>query len=391
MENFIYSIPTKVYFGRGKLQSLGEELTQCGSRGLLVYGGGSIRENGCYQEIVGQCEKHRIALWELSGVTVNPDVQMVEMGAELCREHGIEFILAAGGGSVLDCGKMIAAAAKSEGTAWELVQYPERIEAVLPIVVVSTIAASGSEMDYTAVISNKSMRQKVACGCKLLLPRVAFLDPTYSMTVGMKATAEGIADIMSHLIEIYFSESRAFLQERLNEGAFRTCLDCGKTLLNAPDDYEARANLMWTACWAMNGFLRWGKPGNWTCHVFAHELGAMYPELSHGQILSVLLPRWLRIVVERGKTGQIVDWAKNVWDIREEKPLQSVEAAVAMLERYFQDLGLPGHLDIELTKQDMRELTRRIVPQVQNAYVALTVGDIERILKESIGKQSVRE
>lgn len=305
MENFIYSIPTKVYFGRGKLQSLGAEAAQYGNRALLVYGGGSIKSNGCYQEIVEQCKKYQIALWELSGIKPNPDIQMVELGARMCKDYGIDFVLAAGGGSVLDCGKMIAAVAKMELPAWDLVTHSELITAALPVIVVSTVAASGSEMNYTAVISDHKNQQKVACGCKLLLPKAAFLDPEYSRTLGMEATTEGIADIMSHLIEIYFSNSRAFLLERLNEAVFKTCIHCGEVLLCDPENYDARANLMWASCWAMNGFLRWGKPGGWTCHAIAHEIGALYPESSHGAILAALLPQWLRVAVDKGETVQI--------------------------------------------------------------------------------------
>ena len=380
MENFIYHIPTKIYFGQGKVGSLGEETIQYGHRALLVYGCGSIKKSGCYQEILLQCEKYQISLWELSGVKSNPDVRFVETGAQICKEHQIDCVLAAGGGSVLDCGKMIAAAAKTEDDPWELVIHPEKIKETLPVIAISTAAASGSEMDYTAVISNEEKGQKIACGCKLLLPKAAFLDPTYTMTLSQENTAEGIADILSHLMEIYFSDSRALLQERLNEAVFCTCIDCGRTLRHNPQDYNARANLMWAACWAMNGFLRWGKPGGWTCHIIAHEIGAAYPELPHGKILAVLLPKWLRKVVEKGKISQLEEWAVHVWGISQGSPRDLAESAIAALEDYFRELGLPEQLRIAITAQELQDLSSRICPQLQNCYIELTAEDLTEIL-----------
>lgn len=387
MENFIYSIPTTVYFGKGKLASLGSELKKYGNRVLLVYGQGSIKKNGCYQEILSQCKEHDICIWELGGVLSNPDIQTVLEGAQICKDEKIEIVLAAGGGSVLDCGKIIAAAATSSVEPWELVMHPEKISNVLPIVVVSTAAASGSEMDYTAVISNRARKGKIACGCKQLLPKAAFLDPTYSISLGKKETAEGIADILSHLIEIYFSDTRAFLQERFNEAVFRTCIHCGMILKEDPGDYEARANLMWSACWAMNGFLRWGKPGGWTCHVIAHELGAMYPELSHGQILAALLPNWLKVVIETGKRTQLREWAINVWDIRENNSAIE-EKAIEALENFFQMIGLSHYLNLKISSQDILQLSERIEQQLQNPYVRLTKEDISNILTSVIVKQT---
>lgn len=385
MENFIYSIPTTVYFGKGKLNSLGSELKKYGSRVLFVYGGGSIKENGCYQDILSQCEAYGIDIYELSGVKSNPDVEMVREGARICKAKKIEIVLAAGGGSVIDCGKMIAAAAQSAEDPWELVMHSEWIISALPVIAVSTAAASGSEMDYTAVISNKAKKKKIACGTKLLLPKAAFIDPLYSVSLGPKETAEGIADILSHLIEVYFTNTKAFLQTRMNEAVFQTCVHCGLVLKDKPDDYEARANLMWAACWAMNGFLRWGMPGGWTCHIIAHELGAAYPELPHGQILAVLLPQWLRIAAGKGKMVWIQEWGRNVWinsgwDHADSDPVIS-------LTSYFREIGLPDQLDLQISNQEIARLSEKIEPQLQNTYVALTQDEISAILRAAVKVQ----
>lgn len=380
MENFIYSIPTTVYFGRGKLKALGEVLAQYGSRVLLVYGRGSIKKNGCYQEILSQCKEYGIAVWELGGVTSNPDIGMVRSGAQICKREHIQIIVAAGGGSVLDCGKLTAAAALADEDPWDIVTHPETIETVLPIIAIPTVAGSGSEMDYTAVISNEIEKQKIACGCKKFLPKAAFLDPTYTITLGMKEIAEGIADTISHVCEIYFSRSRAFFQERLCEAVVQTCIHAGQTLIHTPEDYDARANLMWAACWAMNGFLRWGKPGGWTCHVIAHELGALHSELPHGRILAVLLPKWLRLAARKGNPVQMSEWAANVWNIREENKCTAAEHAIEALEKFFQQLGLPNRLELQMEIRGIDHLVDRIYPKLQGCYVDLSREDVYELI-----------
>ena len=255
MENFIYSIPTEIYFGKGQIANIGRIVSGYGRKALLVYGGGSIKRNGIYDDVVKIFKENGIAWCELSGVEPNPRITTVREGVKLCREEGVEVLVPIGGGSTIDCAKVIAGAVSYDGDAWDIVLNPAKVVSVLPIVTVLTLSATGSEMDTFAVISNLETNDKIGTGHEDMRPKASILDPSYTCSVSAYQTAAGTADIMSHIFECYFSNVQGYMQDRMAEGLLRTCIEFGVRAVQNPEDYEARANLMWTSSWAINNFI----------------------------------------------------------------------------------------------------------------------------------------
>lgn len=239
MENFIYSIPTDVYFGKNQIQHIGKIVLKYGKRVLLVYGGGSIKRNGAYYDVINELNKLDIYYTELSGVEPNPRITTVRKGIEICRKNNIEVILPIGGGSTIDCAKVIAAGVSYPNDPWDIVLDSTKIKNVLPIISVLTIAATGSEMDSVAVISNMETNDKIGTGHKDMRPKASILDPTYTFSVSKIQTAAGTADIMSHIIETYFSNQTGYMQDRVAEGLLQTCIAFGIKAIEEPNNYEA--------------------------------------------------------------------------------------------------------------------------------------------------------
>lgn len=343
MNSFVFQIPTKVYFGQGQLGHLPEELKQFGKKVLLVYGGGSIKKNGLYEQITGSLAQAGLEVSELGGVDPNPRLTSVEAGAALCKREGIEAVLAVGGGSVIDCAKAIAAASQYEGAAWDLVIGKEPVKKALPVVTVLTLAATGSEMDNCSVITNTDTKEKVGLLNSTLIPKVSFLDPTLTYSVSKFQTASGSADILSHVMEVYFNMNRDLeLLDREMEGLMRTVVKFAPIALKKPDDYEARANLMWAASWAINGFINGGKAQMWSCHPMEHELSAFY-DIAHGMGLAILTPRWMEYVLDESTAPKFYDYGVNVFGIDPalapmDVARQSIECTKEFL---FQTLELP--------------------------------------------------
>lgn len=346
MNNFVFQIPTKVYFGQGQLGHLPDELKQFGKKVLLVYGGGSIKKNGLYEQITGSLAQAGLEVSELGGVDPNPRLTSVEAGAALCKENGVEVVLAVGGGSVIDCAKAIAAASQYEGAAWDLVIGKESIKKALPVVTVLTLAATGSEMDNCSVITNMETKEKVGLLNNILIPKVSFLDPTLTYSVNKFQTASGSADILSHVMEVYFNMNRDLeLLDREMEGLMRTVVKFAPIALKKPDSYEARANLMWAASWAINGFINGGKAQMWSCHPMEHELSAFY-DIAHGMGLAILTPRWMEYVLDESTAPKFYDYGVNVFGI--DPSLAPMDVARQSIERtkefLFQTLELPDTL-----------------------------------------------
>jgi len=228
MENFNYSIPTKIFFGKDQINVLGKQIKAYGSKVLLVYGGGSIKKSGLYNKVTEILKGENISFWELSGVEPNPRITTVRTGVEICRKNSIDLVLPIGGGSSIDCAKAIAAAVYYEGDAWDVVTNPGKIKKVLPIASILTLSATGSEMDFFSVISNKDINEKVGTGHPDMAPKFSILDPTYTFSVPASQTAAGTADIMSHIFEAYFNNTPGvFLQNRMAEAILKTCIKYG--------------------------------------------------------------------------------------------------------------------------------------------------------------------
>ena len=244
MNNFTYSIPTKIHFGKGQISHL-SELSESGNKVLLCYGGGSIKKTGIYDEAVKILKEEDMEIFELSGIAPNPKIESVREGVKLCKENSIDMVLAIGGGSVIDCAKVVAAGACYDGDPWDLVITPRWIKRALPIYSVLTLSATGSEMDKFAVISDMSKNEKWGTASDHMKPKMSILDPEYTYSVSKKQTAAGTADMMSHTMENYFSMENADCQKFMAEGLLRTMIKNGPVALAQPDNYDARANLMW--------------------------------------------------------------------------------------------------------------------------------------------------
>lgn len=345
MLNFDYSIPTEIFFGRDKINVLGQQLKLYGDKVLLVYGGGSIKRNGIYDKIISILNENKISCWELSGVEPNPRIGTVRKGVELCRENSVDIVLAVGGGSSIDCAKTVAAARYYEGDAWDIVIDPGKIGKVLPIASVLTIAATGSEMDSTAVITNPETNDKIGTRHPGMSPKFSILDPVYTFTVPAKQTAAGTADIISHIFESYFEKTQgAYLQNRMAEALLKTCIRYGKTALEEPENYEARANLMWASSLAINGLLRYGKASVWSVHPIEHVLSAYY-DITHGVGLAILTPHWMKYVLDDTTVDKFAEYGINVWDLdgNQDKYLIA-NAAIEKTRDYFISLGIPASL-----------------------------------------------
>lgn len=386
MNNFTYSIPTTIHFGKGQISHL-SELAESGSRVLLVYGGGSIKRSGLYDRALAILGGAGLSVFELGGVEPNPRIESVRRGVELCRREQIDMILAIGGGSAIDCAKVIAAGAKYDGDAWDLVLDPGKILSALPVYAVSTISATGSEMDGIAVISDLTKNEKWATAAQILRPVMSILDPEYTFTVSPRQTSAGTADIISHIFENYFTNvPGAAVQAHFCEALLKTAFTYGPAALKDPADYEARANLMWTSYFAINGLLQDGAEVTWCVHPIEHELSAFY-DIVHGEGLAILTPRWMRHVLSEKTASKFADYGRNVWNISGEDDMAVALRAIAETEKFFfQTMRLPSTLrDVGISDDTHFEImAEKAAAGCAGAFVPLSKEDILSIFRMSL-------
>lgn len=386
MDNFNFHAYTEILFGKGQISGLKEAVGRFGRNVLLTYGGGSIKRNGIYDEVLKQLEGFNVV--ELSGIEPNPKLESVLEGVKLCKENNIEVILAVGGGSTIDCSKAIGAAYYYEGDAWDIVTNPEKITKVLPIVTVLTIAATGSEMNKNAVISNMKTNEKLGTASNLMIPQVSVLNPEYMYTLPAIQTAAGTADIMSHIFENYFKKcDDAFVQDKISEGLLETCIKYCPIAIKEPDNYSARANLMWASTLALNGLCGAGKAGSWTCHPIEHELSAYY-DITHGVGLAIVTPRWMRYILSEETVDKFCEYAENVWHLPKiEDKFEYANMAIDKTEEFFKSCGIPmtlTEIGIDDSKfDDMAEKSVRF-GNLAEAYVSLNEEDVKNILKDCL-------
>lgn len=385
MNSFVYDIPVKVYFGENQLGHLGEELSRYGKRVLLAYGGGSIKRIGLYDAVIAEIEKAGLEVYEISGIAPNPRVDSVRDGAKICREKGIDVILAVGGGSTLDAAKWMAAGACVDHDPWDFFSRRAPVERALPLVTVLTLSATGSEMDCGGVISNPETEDKLGRMEPKLLPKVSFLDPTATYTVSRYQTACGAADMLSHIFEVYFTmEKDLYMLDCFMEGMMKTILRYTPIAMENPTDYEARANLMWASSWAINGFINGGKRHAWSCHPMEHELSAIY-DITHGLGLAILTPRWLEYCLDESNVSKYVQFGVNVFGIDPTlPPMEIAKKSIQMLSDFlFSTLGL----DDTFTKVGIREEDFARMAQkacrggVIRGFKPLTPSDVEKIFE----------
>ena len=358
MNNFYFQVPTKIYYGRDCIDNIKDELENSGSKVLITYGGGSVNKSGLLERIklaIGD----GFELFECGGIEPNPKMHSIRKGVEICKQNGIDMILAIGGGSVIDASKAIAAGACVDFDAWEFFGGPRRvIEKALPLYTVVTMASTGSEMTCGAVISNEETLEKTGRSGFPLFPRVSYLDPTLTYSVPRHQTACGAADIFSHIFECYFNRDSNFdFLSRMMEGAMKSVVSNAKAAMENPEDYEARGNLLWTASWAMNGLFAGGSRQMWSCHPIEHELSAKF-DITHGLGLAIIMPKWLRYCMEEfpDTVEKVSEFGANVFGSKD------AEGAVKDMEHFlYTELGLSDSLgDIGLEDIDTRELAKAV-------------------------------
>lgn len=388
MDNFVFYNPTKIYFGTDQLCHLGSELNCYGKKVLLVYGGNSIKASGLYDKIICELNNADMVVYELPGVEPNPRHTTVNKGAVICKENNVDVILAAGGGSVIDCAKAIAVTAKYEGDdCWDLISRKAVVNDNLPIVSILTLSATGSEMDLGAVISNTTLNKKWTISSPNLRCNVSFLDPTATYTVGTYQTACGCVDIMSHIMDrAYFStKDEMDMLLRLQEEVLKTVVKYGPAAIKAPNNYDARANLMWASTLAMNGFVFDGLYQDAICHRIEHELSAYY-DITHGHGLAIVIPRWLRYILSNQTAPRIKRFGEVVLGVDSSLSLlDGAEAAINKLEEFFYiTLGLNSKLSaLGITDEYFAQMAKNACGRIgtMTGFTVLDPNDVEKIYR----------
>ena len=391
MKSFVYHNPTKIVFGKDcVLESLANELESYGKRVLVTYGGGSIKKNGVYDAVVTALEKAGKEVFELSGIMSNPRTTKVREGIALCKEHQIDFILAVGGGSVIDCTKFIAGGAKLPDNVdfWQrfFLEHHTVTEAI-PFGVVLTMAATGSEMNNGGVITDWETQKKLSGYGTAIFPQFSMLDPTYTYTLPREQVAYGIVDMLSHLMEQYMSTpDDDNVTDSAIEGVFKNIVRNGRKSMENLEDYEARSNIMWGATLALNRSLGLGKDQDWMTHALEHALSAFY-DIPHGAGLAIMHPAYLRWILPKA-TDRLMRFAREVWGIErgtmtdEEYALAGIEA----LEAYFREIGAPSTLqEVGIPKESLGAIAERCV-RYPTAYSNLSVEDAQRIYESVFEK-----
>ncbi|KGM94275.1 butanol dehydrogenase [Clostridium novyi A str. 4552] len=389
MLNFNYNIPTQIFFGEGQIKVLGKQLKKYGNKVLLVYGGGSIKKNGLYDNITSILKENDLTFMELSGVEPNPRITSVREGVRICKENGIEVILAIGGGSVIDCSKLIAAGYYYDEDPWDFLTGKARMKNALPLGTILTLSATGSEMDNCAVISNMDTNEKLATANSRIAPKFSILDPTYTYTVPKNQTAAGTIDIMSHIFEVYFTPTKdAFIQDRFAEGLLKTVFHYGPIAFENPTNYEARANLMWASSLAINGLIGYGKKTNWSVHAMEHELSAYY-DITHGVGLGILTPVWMEYILNDNTVDDIANYGINVWNLplNEDKYVTAREA-INCTRNFIKSLGIPMTLkEVGIEESKLSEMASQCIVnhggKPTGTYPPLTEEDVLNIYKKA--------
>ena len=341
MHNFDFYNPTQVLFGQGQIAALAK-LVPLNARVLLVYGGGSIKHNGVYDEVLAALSGRHVS--EFGGVEPNPSYETLLGAIEQVRAERIDFLLAVGGGSVIDGTKFIAAGVLYAEDPWTIIENSgSNVNDAMPFGVVLTLPATGSEMNATCVITRKSTQQKRTFMSRKVFPRFAILDPSKTFTLPARQVGNGVVDAFAHVMEQYLTYPvGAKVQDRFAEGLMLTLIEEGPKALARPDDYQVRANIMWCATLALNGLIGAGVPQDWSTHLIGHELTALY-DLDHAQTLAIVMPSMLRARKE-AKRAKLLQFAERVWDLRGGDEDTRIDAAIDRMQAFFEQMGVKTRL-----------------------------------------------
>ena len=357
MFNFTFFNPVRLLFGAGQITALPREIPK-GARVLMTYGGGSIKNNGVYEQVrqaLGEFE-----VLEFGGIEANPTYETLMRAVEMVQREKVDFLLAVGGGSVLDGTKFIAAAALFEGDPWTILSRRMPVKAALPYGTVLTLPATGSEMNSGAVVSRQATQEKLSFASPLLYPKFSILDPETTCSLPPRQIANGVVDAFVHVVEQYVTApSKAPLQDRFAESILRTLLEDGPKTLANPMDYDARASVVWCATMALNGLIGCGVPQDWSTHMIGHELTA-YHGLDHAQTLAILLPNLLWVQRD-SKREKLLQYAERVWELREGSEASRIEQAIIHTRTFFESMGHPTHLsDYTVGSEHFEDIVARL-------------------------------
>ena len=340
MFNFSYQNPTRIVFGEGQISQLAN-LVPKGSKILLTYGGGSIKHNGVYQQVMQALDGFEVV--EFSGIEPNPSFETLLKAVDIVKTQGINYLLPVGGGSVIDGTKFIAAAALFQGDPWDILAKRAPISAALPLGCVLTLPATGTESNGNSVVTRYSTQQKLSFASPLVYPQFAVLDPTVTYSLPPKQVANGVVDAFVHVMEQYMTYPvNAAVQDRFAEGLLLTLLEQGPLALKDPHNYDVRANVMWAATMALNGLIGQGVPQDWATHMIGHELTALYG-LDHAQTLAIVLPALLQQQRSQ-KREKLIQYGKRVFNLQHTDEERLIDETIAHTRAFFEQMGVPTRL-----------------------------------------------
>lgn len=386
MNSFSFHNPTQIFFGENSISNLKNALKPYGKNILLAYGGGSIKKSGIYDNVIEILKSADKEIFEISGIMPNPRTEKVYEGAKICKENNIDFILAVGGGSVIDCAKAIAAAAKTDEDFWQkFLIRKEPCDSALPLGSILTLAGTGSEMNRAFVISHWEENKKIGYGDSWLYPKFSILDPTYTYTLPKDQLVNGTVDIFSHIFELYFSQpNESNLSDDIAEAIMKNIIKNLAVALKDPSDYRARANLMWDSTMALNGITGAGKSGDWQSHQIEHALSAFH-DIPHGAGLAIVHPNFMKYTYKEG-IEKYVQYAVNVWNIDTSGKTDDAVAleGIQRTKDYFSEIGAPVTLtEVGIPKEDIDKMVKN-VGITGGGYKNLTSEDIKNILIQAL-------
>lgn len=387
--NFSYSNPTKLYFGDNALDFLNTELPKYGKRIMLSYGGGSIKKNGIYDEVIKILKENDKEIFEDPGVMPNPTSEKLIEGCKIARKNNVDFILAVGGGSVCDYAKGVSVAAWYDGDPWEKfylnMEEPKAGDRIIPVGSVLTMVGTGSEMNGGSVITNHAQKLKIGhVFGEEVFPKFAILNPKYTYTLPQRQMVAGIFDIMSHIMEQYFSGSDDNTSDYIAEGLMKSLIHASRIAVKDPQNYEARSNIMWTATWALNTLIGKGKTQDWMVHMIGQSIGA-FTDATHGMTLSGVSLPYYRLIMKDG-LPKFVRFAKNVWEVQTtgKSDEEIAEAGLLAMEGWMKEIGVCLHIAELGVTPEMFDGIAKGSFILDGGYRKLTHEEIVQILKESM-------
>jgi alcohol dehydrogenase YqhD (iron-dependent ADH family) len=379
MQNFIFENPTKIIFGQGQIKRIGAEIKPFGRKVLMVYGEGSIRKNGIYDQVTASLKEAGLSVVEFPGVKSNPLLSHTVKGIALARQEAVEVILAVGGGSVIDTAKTIAVGVKAEHDLWDYFTRKQAIKGALPILTVLTISASASEMNPAAVMTRDEGAQKFSIRSMHIQPKTSILDPTVLYTLSPAYSAYSAVDAISHMLEGYFNNTApdSLLQDRLVEGLMKTIMESTEIILKNPTHYPARAMLMWSATLAFNGLTSAGMGMiSLPVHMIEHSLSALY-DVPHGAGLSILTPGWMHNAADKNPQ-RFARLAREIFAVREQDERAAALAGIGRLKAWFAGIGSPTSLtEVGIAEKDIEGIT-------ENAFTLAQVWQLKDYTREVI-------